>query len=220
MNRWYPNNILALTLDDTLRAIQEPSSGSVTTERLEMLFYGMDKKLLKIAEFGVWQGGTSAQYAKFLANAGELHLFDFDDNANLVQATLSGAGFKNVKAWGCSYKHLDSYNWSLRRIMEAQRDLRFDYVYLDGAHTWAIDALTFFLCDMMLNVGGYIEFDDYEWRLRGSSLDPAKVPVIAEQYTDEQVDDYQVAAIVNLLVRRKSNYREIVKNRVFQKMAP
>jgi hypothetical protein len=75
------------------------------------------------------------------------------------------------------------------------------------------------LCDLLLNVGGYIDFDDYGWRLRGSSLDPRRVPVTAELYTDAQIDDLQVKAIVDLLVRRGGTYKEIVKNRLFQKVA-
>ena len=75
------------------------------------------------------------------------------------------------------------------------------------------------LCDLVLNVGGYIEFDDYGWRLRGSSLDPQRVPVTADLYTDAQMDDFQVKAIVELLVRSRGTYREIIKNRLFQKIA-
>jgi hypothetical protein len=65
--------------------------------------------------------------------------------------------------------------------------------------------------------GGYIEFDDYEWRLRGSSLDPGLVPEILTQYTDEQIDDYQVKRIVDLLVKKDSTYVEILTDRIYQK---
>ena len=131
---------------------------------------------------------------------------------------LDKAGFTNVTAWGSSYRHLNSYNWNLRTILEHHKDLRFDYIYLDGAHTWAVDALTFLLCDRLLNVGGF-HFDDYGWRLRGSSLDPVRVPVTAELYTDAQIDDLQVKAIVDLLVRGSGTYREVVTDRLFQKIA-
>jgi hypothetical protein len=40
-----------------------------------------------------------------------------------------------------------------------------DYVFLDGAHTFAIDALTFFLTDRLLKIGGHFDFDDYSWKL-------------------------------------------------------
>jgi hypothetical protein len=219
VERWYPASIRAAESDEVQSFLSDPKATSHIVARLERLFPGADKNKLRIAEFGIWKGGTSACFAKFLGNAGELHLFDFADNVATVKATLNAEGHGNVTAWGCSYRHLDSYNWPLRLILERQPDLRFDYVYIDGAHTWAIDALTFLLCDLMLNVGGYVEFDDYNWKLRGSSLDPAKVPAVAEQYTDEQIDDAQVKAIVDLLVRRKPNYRQVRKNRIFQKTA-
>ena len=162
---------------------------------------------------------TTGQLARFLNNQGQLHLFDYSDTVSDLKKKLQKAGFSNVIGWGNSYRYLNSYNWSLRYILEHHSDLRYDYIFLDGAHTWAIDALTFLLCDPLLNVGGYIDFDDYGWRLRGSSLDPSRVTDTAELYTDAQIDDFQVRAIVELLVRRRGNYREIIKNRLFQKVA-
>jgi tRNA (mo5U34)-methyltransferase len=215
--RWYPSMIACESLAHAQNLLNDaaPSSGRVA--RLEKLFFGRDKSGLRIAEFGVWQGRTSVDFIKFLGGSGELHLFDFADNVRAVTGMMEAAGYKNVFGHGRSYKYLDSYNWSLKRIMETRPDLRFDYVYLDGAHTWAIDGLTFLLCDMLLNERGYVEFDDYDWSLRGSSLDPSKVPVIGEQYTEEQIADRQVKAIVDLIVRRKGYYTEVDKNRLFRK---
>ena len=215
--RWYPTKIGCEELARADAFLGGERGDFARTRLLEQLFPGADKSKLVIAEFGIWQGGTSVHFARFLNGFGELHLFDFEDNVRLVTEMMSAAGHKNVQGWGCTYRHLNSYNWSLKRLMEERPTLRFDYVYLDGAHTWAIDALTFFLCDMLLKDNGYIEFDDYLWTLQGSSLDPKNAPIIAEQYTDEQIKDYQVRAIVNLIVRNKPNYREVQKNRVFQK---
>ena len=46
-----------------------------------------------------------------------------------------------------------------------------------------------------------------------------KVPVIADQYTEDQIDAFQIKMIVDDLVRRNSRYTEIVKNKVYQKRA-
>ena len=59
-----------------------------------------------------------------------------------------------------------------------------------------------------------MDFDDYNWTLRGSSLDPTKVPQIAEQYTDEQIDSCQVQMIVDELVRRDGRYRQVFKDKI------
>lgn len=173
---------------------------------------------VEIAEIGCWLGGTSVQFAKFLNGSGTLHLFDYEDKVHAVEAHLVRAGHSNIKSWGSTYKYLDSYNWSLKNLIEnSEQRTRFDYVYLDGAHSWAIDALTFFLCDLLLKPGGYIDFDDYDWRMRNSSLDPAKIPETAELYTDEQIDSQQVKLIVDLLVKSNPNYEEILPNKIYRK---
>jgi hypothetical protein len=64
-----------------------------------------------------------------------------------------------------------------------------------------------------------MDFDDYTWRLRGSSLDPVKVPAIAAQYTDEQIDAQQVKMIVDHLVRPDRRYEAVLRNKVFRKVA-
>jgi hypothetical protein len=219
MNRWYPDRIMAGSIDDYLPRLSDPAYTTGLIQALGQLFAGCDRRLLKFAEFGVWKGATTGQLARFLDNQGELHLFDYADTVAELQAKLERAAFTNVTAWGSSYRYLDSYNWNLRLILENRPDLRFDYIFLDGAHTWAVDALTFLLCDRLLRVGGYFHFDDYGWRLRGSSLDPARVPATALLYTDAQIDDYQIRAIVELLVRRSGRCREVVRNCLFQKIA-
>ena len=219
MDRWYPDRIMAGSIDDYLPRLSDPAYTTGLIQALGQLFAGRDRRLLKFAEFGVWKGATTGQLARFLDNQGELHLFDYDDTVAELKEKLEHAAFTNITAWGSSYRYLDSYNWNLRLILENHPDLRFDYIFLDGAHTWAVDALTFLLSDLLLRVGGYFHFDDYGWRLRGSSLDPARVPATAQLYTDAQIDDFQVRAIVDLLVCRSGRYREVVRNCLFQKIA-
>jgi hypothetical protein len=210
--RWYPEEIIAGDLDsgrfeqktiDFLRSIDKAGDGAFC-----------------VAEIGIWKGATSIEIARLLGERGELHLFDYADNVATVLEGLERRGFTNAVGWGCSYKYLDSYNWGLKRLMEERGTAPiFDYVYIDGAHTWAIDALAFYLCDALLKPGGYVDFDDYEWTLRDSSLDPAAVPETSDLYTDEQIDDRQVKAIVDLLVKPRPDYEEILPNRIFQKSA-
>jgi hypothetical protein len=219
VDRWYPNRIMAGSIDDYLPRLSDPAYTTGLIQALGQLFAGRDRRLLRFAEFGVWKGATTGQLARFLDNEGELHLFNYDDTVAALKEKLEQAEFTNVTAWGSSYRYLDSYNWNLRQILEDHPHLRFDYIFLDGAHTWAIDALTFLLCDLLLRVGGYFHFNNYGWRLRGSSLDPERIPATAALYTGAQIDDCQVRAIVDLLVRRSGRYREVVRNCLFQKIA-
>jgi hypothetical protein len=173
---------------------------------------------LHYAEFGIYRGETAWQVAQRFPNA-TLHLFDFHDTLDAARERL--AGLPNRIHWyGNTQRYNDSYNWSLLQLIKAQQGRPlFDYCFLDGAHTVAVDALNFFLADRLLRVGGHMDFDDYTWRLRGSSLDPQKVPAIAMQYTDEQIDAQQVRLIVDELVRRDPRYCEVLKDKVFRKTA-
>jgi predicted O-methyltransferase YrrM len=62
----------------------------------------------------------------------------------------------------------DSYVWWLRRrlrecLHEGRLEPAYDFVFLDGAHTWDTDALAFGLVDRLLAPGGWILFDDLDW---------------------------------------------------------
>jgi hypothetical protein len=211
--RWYPTKIRA---GEFAGAYNNITIDFLTSNR--NILSSMQKDQFQIAELGIWKGGTSYQFAKFLDGQGILHLFDFEDKVIEVRNNLNNKGFTNVKTWGCSYKYLDSYNWALMKILKEADKPIFDYIYIDGAHTWTIDALAYFLCDKLLKPGGYIDFDDYCWKLRGSSLDPQKVHLTKKLFTDEQIDERQVKLIVDILVRRNSNYKEVIPNKIFQKI--
>jgi predicted O-methyltransferase YrrM len=173
-----------------------------------------------IAELGVYKGHTSLEFARFLDGEGELHLFDYEDRVTDVANTLAIAGFSNFRVFGSSYRLLDSYNWSLARLLQENKAPIYDYVFLDGAHTWAVDALTAFLADSLLKVGGYLDLDDYYWTLKASpSLNARVFPLTGKLYTDDQMAAEQVRMIVDLVIRRTGRYRELVPNKIFQKTA-
>lgn len=170
------------------------------------------------AEFGIYKADTARRVCESFPNA-TLHLFDYENAIEEAKAKLRHFPNK-VHYYSNSQKYNDSYNWNLGLLSLERGGLPlFDYCFLDGAHTFAIDALNFFLCDRLTRVEGFIDFDDYDWRLRGSSLDPSKVPEIAEQYTAEQIDSKQVQLIVDGLVKTDQRYKEVVRNKLYRKIA-
>lgn len=174
----------------------------------------------RFAEFGVNLGATTLEIAKHLKGDGEIYLFDYQYNVDYVGELLQSNGFSNFHRFGSSSKLLDSYNWPLSQLLEKQSGPLFDYCFLDGAHIWHIDALTFFLVDRLLAVGGYVDFDDYNWSLAISpTLAPHLFPKTSEFYTDEQIKDRQVKRVVDLLVKTSPRYVEIVENKIYQKIA-
>lgn len=172
-----------------------------------------------IAEIGIYRGDTSELLAEHLAGEGELHLFDFDHRVAQVTDRLARAGYRNVVGHPNSERVMDSYNWSLMKVLEQHPEPLFDYVFLDGAHTWPLDALAFCLVDRLLVPGGYVDFDDYDWSMQQSpTMRPAVNPVTAELYTDEQIEVSHVALVVDLLVRRSRRYTEVVEDKIFRKV--
>jgi predicted O-methyltransferase YrrM len=172
-----------------------------------------------VAEIGIYHGDTSREIAKWLNGRGELHLFDFHDRVEEVASELRAAGHNNVRTFPSSYKLLDSYNWPLAKLLKEHEEPIYDYVFIDGARTWAVDALTTLLVDRLLKVGGYLDFDDYYWTLAGSpSLNPETFPLTGRLYTEEQIATQQVKMICELLVRRDPRYEEIVPNKIFRKV--
>lgn len=203
--KWYPTK---------LRVKSRPNVP--TLDFLQRIYRSDDR--FHYAEFGIYQADTALAVCEHFPNA-VLSLFDFHATVASARRKLEGQG-NEIRFYGNSQRFNDSYNWALIKMLQGDPMARvFDYCFLDGAHTVAIDALTFFLCDRMLRVGGHIDFDDYNWRLRNSSLDPSKVPVIARQYTAEQIDAFQVKMIVDVLVKPDARYEECVPDRVYRKIA-
>ena len=175
----------------------------------------------RYAEIGVYKGDTTFKIAEHLAGEGEIHLFDFQDNVAGVESLLKAAGHDNVVAHGNSRKLMDSYNWSLMRLLRDHPEPLFDYVFIDGAHTWGLDALAFLLLDRLLADGGYLDFDDYWWTTaRSPTMNPGAFPATSKLYTQEQIEERQVALVVDLLVRRDPRYEEVLENKIFRKSAP
>lgn len=203
-------------MTDTMRAYPESIAVKGPSEATLDHLFTTDARV--IAEFGIYRGYTSRAIAEWLNGEGHLHLFDFEDVVDRVTTELLDSGYGNVHGHGNSYKYLDSYNWPLASLLRDHPEPIFDYMFIDGAHTWAIDALTTLLADRLLKPGGFMAFDDYDWTLGHSpALRPSKFPLTGELYTDEQIEAPQVKMICDLLMRRDDRYFEVVPNRVWQK---
>lgn len=170
-----------------------------------------------VAELGIYRGHTTIEIAKRLPTSGSLDIFDFQDVVEAVGARARAVARCEVREHGNSRKLRDSYCWSLGQLLkQGHRDL-WDYVFLDGAHTWEVDGFAFLLIDKLLRPGGYIDFDDYGWTLSKSPTMRARDDV-RSAYTQEQMSAKQVAMVVDLLVR-PLGYTEVVPRKLFRKPA-
>jgi predicted O-methyltransferase YrrM len=63
-----------------------------------------------------------------------------------------------------------SYTWFLHDKMREQLregsriEPLYDFIFIDGAHSWDVDGLAFALADRLLKPGGHILLDDLDWR--------------------------------------------------------
>jgi predicted O-methyltransferase YrrM len=167
-----------------------------------------------VAELGVGIGATSLTLARCMNNAGKLHLFDFHDKLGELEADLALFGFTNVECFGNTSKHWDSYNWTLGKFLLAGQRAVYDYIYLDGSHTFVVDGLAFVLCDMLLKPGGFIEVDDYYWKFSQSQW---MKEIRHDFMTDEQINTAQLAMVVDLFLNGNPQYEVITQNRIYRK---
>jgi predicted O-methyltransferase YrrM len=95
------------------------------------------------------------------------------------------------------------YNWFLhRKLKEQARDGYFeplyDFVFLDGAHTWLDDGFALLLIERLLKPGGWVHLDDLAW-----------IPGERTDYPEHQRTFSHVRDIWELLVVRNPQFDEM-----------
>lgn len=109
-----------------------------------------------------------------------------------------------------SYRFDDrGYNWLLGEVIHERHQaggspIEFvDFCFIDGAHSWDVDGLAFFLIDKLLKPGGWILFDDLMWTFAN--------PVVADAsrkrfMTESEQMTPQVGRVFDLLVEPHPAY--------------
>lgn len=105
-----------------------------------------------------------------------------------------------------------SYTWELMKIIEQQTiqgicKTIFDFCYIDGAHTWEVDGLAFFLVEKILKPGGWILFDDLDWTFAESPCNK-ETEMVQKMPKDEKTTP-QVGKIFSLLVCQHQGFENI-----------
>jgi len=184
-----------------------------------------------IAEIGVGIGATSLALCRTLDHRGEIWFFDFEDRVEELGADLARAGFDNIKLIGNSRRTFDGYGWTLALLLRQQRARGasglFDFIFVDGAHLYQHDALATTCAKDLLNVGGYLLMNGYEWTLDSSpTLRPAANPATLEQYSDTQIELSHVEMVCSLLLDHDARFARIAlgeqgreRRRAYQKTA-
>lgn len=94
-----------------------------------------------------------------------------------------------------------SYTWRLMKFLQEGKAETFDFVYIDGTHTWDGAGFDFFLATKLLKKNGWVLFDDLLWSINGSPTHPNK-----DRYPEDYRSANQVGLVYELLVKTDNRY--------------
>lgn len=97
-----------------------------------------------------------------------------------------------------------SYTWELLHLLDQHPRPAFDFVFIDGAHTWDVDGFAFLLADKLLAPGGWVLFDDLDWTLDTSPT--LKNMTWVRNLPPEQRETPQIRKVYELLVKPNPEY--------------
>jgi len=108
--------------------------------------------------------------------------------------------------------HFDSlsYTWHLQRHLASYMQQPFDFVFIDGAHTWDTDGFAFFLVEKLLRPGGWIVFDDLNWTYAGSPS--LRETELVRSMTDEYKNTPQVRMVWESLVLQHPQFGNFIED--------
>ena len=170
-------------------------------------------KNIKVAEIGVDRGATTREIIKILSYGDVLDLYDFS-NCTLVSdlENIKLLSECEINFYGNTRALYDSYSWTLAKkylqLFESGQDTKiYDAVYLDGAHTFHVDAPTACVVKELVKINGYIVFDDMYWNLANSPT--CNTAENRNNFNTEQFNEPHVKLLVEVLMRSDNRYEEI-----------
>ena len=173
-------------------------------------------KGISVAEIGVGIGATAVKIIKRLSKNDSYYFFSYAEDVYDLYEDLKKLDYCRCKLFpvGNTRKTYDSYVWNLAKILknnyEKKSNIRFDLVYLDGAHTLFHDGLACVLLKELVKPNGIIVFDDLNWTYFSSPIvNPSVCPKTAESFTDEQIHEAQIAMVTKLFMDEDKGWQRI-----------
>lgn len=170
---------------------------------------------VRIAEVGVDRGATTRAVAELLTKGDVFDLYD-RETCRLAHDldALKAMTESEINFYGNTPRLFDSYAWTigrqmLARVRSGEPTEIWDCVYLDGAHTFPIDAPTACCLKEMIKPGGYLVFDDMNWTLGGSPT--CNNPEYRSRFNSEQMGEAHVSMVVDLFMRPDGRFEELTK---------
>ena len=142
--------------------------------------------------------------------------FDYEDKVHTLISDLKLLPEVSCQlvAKGNSHKTLNSYSWSLCKMLFEMRNNNskgiFDLVYLDGSHSFIHDGLSCCILKELLKDKGIIIFDDMYWSYENRpTCNPKVSPGTSNLFTEEQIKDCQVKRVVEAFMIDDKRFKQI-----------
>lgn len=166
--------------------------------------------LKNILELGFRHGVSTCYMAAALDELGEGEIItidlnsarDAEPNIESLLAKLELQQFVNI------FYEPTSYVWRLMKFIDEDPHPKFDFCYIDGAHSWFTDGLAFFLVDKLLFPGGWIIFDDLDWTFSNSPTLQHSNNV--KLMPAEEIETPQIRKVYELLVKPHPSYGNFI----------
>jgi predicted O-methyltransferase YrrM len=183
----------------------------IPPERGRLLYdFIMETRPGRILELGFAHGTSACYMAAALDELGSGDILTIDnqeakkrspDINELITRTGLGSRIRPVFAQR-------SYTWELLKLLEAhtsegRTEAQFDFVFIDGGHTWDSDGFSFLLADRLLRPGGWVLFDDMTWTPAMCEGEPW-----VQAMPEEERNVAQVEKVFQLLVVPNPAYQD------------
>lgn len=160
--------------------------------------------LKRVLELGHAHGSSTCFFAGAAQDiGGDVVSIDLEHTANLLPRVEDLLEKCQLKELVTIYrqKWIEGGEWRLLQLIKAGR--KFDFAYIDAAHTWTNVAANFIMVDALLEKGGWILFDDIAW-----SVDIAqnRQSEWCKSWTEEMKAEYQVRNVWQYLVKPHPSY--------------
>lgn len=195
----------ARTVDDVRALVGDLGGGTSASHGAEIFDWVREHRPQNCLELGFAWGVGAAYIAAALEANGEGHLTSVDLKYEERRAVVAQ---EMLERGGLAHRsdvvlEDTSYNWFLHRKLKEQTDKDqvtplYDFVFLDGAHTWPDDALALMVVERLMKPGGWIHLDDLAW-----------LPTARTDYTEEQRSFSHVLDIWDLLVVPHPGFDEL-----------
>jgi predicted O-methyltransferase YrrM len=168
----------------------------------------LEHKPERILELGFAHGTSTCYMAAALDELGRGHITTFDQESRRdrepdIYTSLAALGLGEYVTPVWAHR---SFTWDLAKLIEANPEPIFDFVFHDGGHSWDVAGYAFFLADRLLKPGGWMLFDDLKWTHQSKSvIDHPKVQAMSE----EERTTPHVRMVFDLLVGRHPDYTDL-----------